>query len=121
MNINMENQPEKTYVLTVKANDGRAFTYVVDPSGMLANYSSISTDVNRKPIEGDLKKINKNIIERMISDEKIVYELDKTSWNYKMMDGKYVDNNGIFYYNIKSKLYPYIYHSKYLSKHFNEI
>jgi hypothetical protein len=114
---------ENTYNFTVNANDGNIFDYTVDPSGILANYSSISTDVNRKPIEGIIKLITQEIIDQMISEESLVNKLDnrKDSWNYKMMLGKYFDNEGIFYYNIKNKLYPFIYSSKYLKKYYSEL
>ena len=109
--------------LTVKANDGNIFNYTVDPSGMLANYSSISTDVNRKPIEGIIKIITQEIIDKMILEEKIVNKLDKRkdSWNYKMMLGKYFDNEGIFYYNLDNRLYPFIYSSNYLKEYYNDL
>ena len=111
----------KTYDLMVNANDGNVYKYTIDPSGMLANYSSISTDVNIKPIEGIIKIISKIIIDEMINKENEVIELDKEKWNYKMMLGKYFDNEGIIYYNLNEIIYPFKYSSNYLSKHFNEL
>lgn len=111
----------KIYDLTVNTNDGQIFKYAVDSSGTLANYSSISTDVNRKPIVGNIKIITKDIIEKMVYDEKEVIELDGKSWNYEMMLGKYFDIEGTIYYNIGDRLYPFIYSSKYLTKYYNEL
>jgi hypothetical protein len=92
---NKRQENQKAYDLKIKTNDDRIFIYTVNPSGMLVNYSSISTDVNRKPIEGYIKKINKDIIDKMICDEKNLNELDGLTWNYEMMNGKYFDNEGI--------------------------
>ena len=111
----------KRYDLTVTANDGKIYKYTIDPSGMLANYSSISTDVNRKPIVGNIKLITKNIIDKMIKDEKEVVELDGKTWNYEKMLEKYFDVEGTIYYNIDNRLYPFIYSSKYLTKYYNEL
>jgi hypothetical protein len=105
---------------TVRTNDGRIFKYNIDPSGMLANYSSISTDVNRKPIEGEIKLITEDIIKKMILNEELVKELDGKTWNYEYILGKYFDNEGTFYYALDDFLYPFIYSSKYLCKNFNE-
>ena len=118
---NLSLEKNKIYDLKINANDGQTFIYTVDPSGMLANYSSISTNVNRKPIEGSIKIINKEIIEKMIHDEELVIKLDKNTWNYEKMDGKYFDNEGIIYYNLDNKLYPFIFSSKYLSEYYNEL
>jgi len=112
---------DKAYELTINANDGKMFNYIVDPSGMLTNYSSISTDVNIKPIVGNIKIITKKIIEKMVYDEKEVIELDGKTWNYEKMFGKYFDEEGRIYYNIDNRLYPFIYTSKYLVKYYNEL
>lgn len=104
------------YKNIVKANNGKLFYYSIDPSGKLANYSSISTDVNRKKIQGEIKIISTNIIEIMKNEN--VEELDHKEWNYEKMLGCYYDNEGIFYYNIDNNLYPYKYRSKYLENYY---
>ena len=110
----------QAYKLTVKANNERSFSYTVDPSGMMANYCSISTTVNRKPIEGDIKIVTKEIVKKMIENKILVNQLDKIEWNYEKIVGNYFDNEGNLYYNIDNILYQFMYSSNYLHKYFDE-
>ena len=112
---------DKIYDLTVNANDGNIFKYTVDTTGMLINYGSQLNDVNVKPIEGIIKLITKEIVEKMIKNADIVKELDNNEWNYEGMEGKYFDNEGYIYRNIKNEIYPSIWKSKYLCKYFKEL
>jgi phosphopantothenoylcysteine synthetase/decarboxylase len=111
----------KAYVLSVKTDNGREFEYTVDPSGMIANYGSILNTVNRRPIEGIIKNITENIVNKMIKDEILVKEFDGEIWNYDGMIGKYFDNEGIIYRIINNELIPSIHKSKYLCNKFNEL
>ena len=112
---------EIIYNLTVKANDGKIFKYIVDPLGLSLNYGSQLNDVNIKPIEGNIKLITKNIIGKMKIDINIVNELDDIDWNFEGTEGKYFDHDGLIYRNIENEIYPSIWKSNYLSKYFDEL
>ena len=56
---------EKPYECEIKTNDGHIFKYFVDSSGITLNYGSLLNDINRKPIEGIIKTITKEIVDKM--------------------------------------------------------
>ena len=112
---------ENGYTLTVKANDGKIFKYLIDPSGYSINYGSILNSVNLKPIKGNIKAFDEKIINKMKCEEKIIQEIDGRLWPYENLIGKYFDNEGIIYRKNEEEIYPSIHSSKYLSKIFNEI
>ena len=116
-----DNERLGAYNLTVEANDGKIFRYLIDPSGYLASYGSCLNSINFKPITGGIKAFDDKIINRMKCDKKIIEETDGRSWPFENLIGKYFDNEGIPYRVIDDELFPSIHTSKYLGKIFNEI
>ena len=109
-------QNRSYFYLNIRANNNCVYQYIVNPDGELDNYGSQLNVVNRKPIEGEIKMITDETIEKIKNTQ-------ERNWNYEKLSSSFFDNEGNIYSTIGEDfiLYRSLYKSEYLKNNYDKL